>query len=266
MTVGKMTLVVGASPGSEQDESNKQAVSNQLSIPTFGAPMLGGSIESTKPVSYCESRDNAIAISRTGLQTPSAIVDTSYNPDQDIPSLGSWDLGEAYPVALILNGIGGGNGEHASSQVCPRSTEDPSSHAASDVPQDGKTALHIAAESGRLSTVQLLLRLNSNVLAQDSMGRTSLHLAVGNQQQSVVEELVKRPACLDVREKDGRTALHIAVTQGHDGIVGSLLGAGAMLEVKDARGQTPLHIAAANGQDAILQLLFVRGANINATM
>lgn len=124
MTVGKMTLVLGTSPGSEQDESNEQAVSNQLSIPTFGAPMLGGHIESTKPVSYCESRDNAIAISRTGLQTPPAIVDTSYNPDQDIPSLGSWDLGEAYPVALILNGIGGGNGEHANSQVCPRSTEE----------------------------------------------------------------------------------------------------------------------------------------------
>lgn len=124
MTVGKMTLVGGASPGTDQDEPNKQAVSNQLSIPTFGAPMLSGPIESTKPVSYFESRDNAMAINQTGLQTPPTIVDTSYNPDQDIPALGSWDLGEAYPVALSLNGIGGANGEHASPQFCPRSIEE----------------------------------------------------------------------------------------------------------------------------------------------
>lgn len=124
MTVGKMTLVVGASPGTDQDEPSKQAVSNQLSIPKFGAPMLGGPIESTKSVSYFESRDNAMTINRTGLQTPPTIVDTSYNSDQDIPTLGSWDLGEAYPVALSLNGIGHVNGEHASPQFCPRSIEE----------------------------------------------------------------------------------------------------------------------------------------------
>jgi hypothetical protein len=126
MTGAKMNLVVGASPtpGPDQDEPNKQAVSNRLSIPTFGAPMLAGSIESTKSVSYFESRDNAMTISRTGLQTPPTIVDTSYNVDQDIPTLGSWDLNEAYPVALSLNGIGGANGEHASPQFCPRSIEE----------------------------------------------------------------------------------------------------------------------------------------------
>ena len=124
MTGGKMTLVVGASPGTDQDESNKQTVSNQLSIPTFGAPMLGGTIESKRSVSYFESRDNTVKISRTGLPTPSTIVDTSYNADQDMPALGSWDLGEAYPVALSLNGIGPANGRHASPQFCSRPIEE----------------------------------------------------------------------------------------------------------------------------------------------
>ncbi|KAF2715935.1 hypothetical protein K431DRAFT_308197 [Polychaeton citri CBS 116435] len=67
MTVAKMSLVIGAPPGTDQDEPNKQAVSNQLLIPTFGAPMLRGPIESTKSVSYFESRNNAMTISRTGL-------------------------------------------------------------------------------------------------------------------------------------------------------------------------------------------------------
>lgn len=124
MTVAKMTLVVGASPGTDQDEPNKQPVSNQLSMPTFSAPMLGGPIESTKSVSYFDSCDNAMTISRNGLQTPPTIGDTSYNADQDIPTLGSWDLGEAFPVALSLNGIGRASGEHASPQFCTRPLEE----------------------------------------------------------------------------------------------------------------------------------------------
>jgi ankyrin repeat protein len=135
-----------------------------------------------------------------------------------------------------------------------------------DTTSDGKTALHVAAESGRLSTVQILLRLQSNVLAQDFAGRTGLHLAVGSQQQDIVEELLNHPACLNIQDRNGQTALHIAAAHGYESIVTILLGAGAMLELKDARGQTPLHVAAANGQDEVLQLLFIRGANINATM
>jgi hypothetical protein len=64
-----------------------------------------------------------MTISRTGLQTPPTIGDTSYNADQDIPTLGSWHLGEAYPVALSLNGIGLASGEHASPQFFPRPLE-----------------------------------------------------------------------------------------------------------------------------------------------
>jgi hypothetical protein len=122
MTVAKMPLVIGTSPGTGRDEPNKQAVSNQLSMPTFGAPMFGGPIESTKFASYSESRDNAMTTSRTGLQTPPTIRDTSYNANRDILPLGSWDLGEVYPVAL--NGIGLANGEHASPQFCPRPLEE----------------------------------------------------------------------------------------------------------------------------------------------
>lgn len=110
MTVAKMALVVGASPGTNQDEPNKQAVANQLSMSTFGAPMLGAPIESTESASYFESPDNAMTISRTGLQTPPTIGELSYNADQDIPTLGSWDLGETYPVALSLIGIGRAHG------------------------------------------------------------------------------------------------------------------------------------------------------------
>ncbi|KAH0365099.1 tryptophanyl-tRNA synthetase, partial [Aureobasidium melanogenum] len=173
-----------------EDASTLKKLQNRIAQRAYrDATMGGGSIESTKSVSYLESRNDTMTISQTGLQTPPTTGDTSHNPDQDVTTLGLWDLSEAYPVALSMKDIGLANREHASPRFCPKPFEEPSSLATSDVPQDGKTALHIAAESGRLSTVQLLLRLQSNVLAQDSIGRTSLHLAVLNQQQSVVEEL-----------------------------------------------------------------------------
>ncbi|KEQ78748.1 hypothetical protein M438DRAFT_340409 [Aureobasidium pullulans EXF-150] len=125
MTVAKMTLLTGASPGTDQDDPNRQAISNQLSMPTVRVPILGGPDESTESVSYFDSRDNAIPISRIGLQTPPANVEISYNPDQDMPSLGSWDLDEAYPVVLSLNGIGLANREHASPRFCARPLEEP---------------------------------------------------------------------------------------------------------------------------------------------
>lgn len=124
MTVAKMTLLTGASPGTDQDDPNRQAISNQLSMPTVRVPILGGPDESTESVSYFDSRDNAIPISRIGLQTPPANVEISYNPDQDMPSLGSWDLDEAYPVVLSLNGIGLANREHASPRFCARPLEE----------------------------------------------------------------------------------------------------------------------------------------------
>lgn len=119
-----MTFAMSASRGTDQDELKKHAISNQLSMPIFGAPTLEAPIESTKPVSCFESRDNAIPVRRTGFQTPPTIRNTFCNAGYDIPTLDSWDLGETYPVAWSLQGIGLVDGEHASSQFSSRPLEE----------------------------------------------------------------------------------------------------------------------------------------------
>jgi ankyrin repeat protein len=54
------------------------------------------------------------------------------------------------------------------------------------VADTGKTALHIAAENGNISTVKLLMNISADVDAQDSNGRTALHLAVEYGHENVV--------------------------------------------------------------------------------
>lgn len=134
--------------------------------------------------------------------------------------------------------------------------------------EDSKTALHMAAENGKTSTVHFLLSLQPDIdiLAQDADGRTALHLAVFNHHQMVIQELVTDPICLEVRDHGGQTALHAAAAHGNERAVACLLAAGADFECKDSKGRTAFHLAAADGRNNILQLLFKEGADINAKM
>lgn len=76
----------------------------------------------------------------------------------------------------------------------------------------GWTALHHAAEFGRLETVQLLFELwgeELNVNAQDSAGWTPLMNAAANGHAPVVSLLLKMGAHLARVNGEGRTALHM---------------------------------------------------------
>ena len=81
--------------------------------------------------------------------------------------------------------------------------------------------------------MQLLLRLQPDILARDGNGRTALHLAVYNQHQDVIQELLKNPIYLEAQDRDGQTALHVAATNGLERAIACLLVASADLECKD---------------------------------
>jgi hypothetical protein len=129
---------------------------------------------------------------------------------------------------------------------------------------EGQTALHIAAGSGGLKTVTMLLNMSADVLAKDGSGRTALHIAVEKSQEAVVAELVKHKSLLDQANRHGKTALHLAVAAGNEPIVRLLLGAGSGVDVKDGTGHTALHISAMQDTDLIMKLLLAQGADIDA--
>ncbi|XP_029046350.1 NF-kappa-B inhibitor cactus [Osmia bicornis bicornis] len=78
---------------------------------------------------------------------------------------------------------------------------------------DGEMCLHIAASSGHVELVRLLLRLGADLEAREALaGKTALHLAVERGCRSVVAFLLQecRP-CLDTRTYAGITAYQIAL-------------------------------------------------------
>jgi len=74
--------------------------------------------------------------------------------------------------------------------------------------------------------VRLLLRRGvSTINEQDTNGRTALHVAAQSGDEEMVETLMKHGADPKALDKHGRDALYCAVEQGHEQVVEMLLDA-----------------------------------------
>jgi ankyrin repeat protein len=115
---------------------------------------------------------------------------------------------------------------------------------------DGKTALHWAADNNAMDTEILELILNSKAAvfidAKDNQGNTPSHLAVANYNEHAMKLLLARKADVSITNKVGWTPLHIAAKLGEPGIVKLLLKAKIDVNAKDNEGRTPFFLAAAN--------------------
>ncbi|RYP81431.1 hypothetical protein DL769_001997 [Monosporascus sp. CRB-8-3] len=129
---------------------------------------------------------------------------------------------------------------------------------------NGKTALHIAAESGNVDMLRFLMELKADPLARDKLGRTALHIAVEQGQESAVLELSRDQRIINAQALDGQTALHAAASLGNTRLVHQLIAAGSCIEAKDASGRTSLHLAVTSGNQNVLKILVEKGADINA--
>lgn len=110
---------------------------------------------------------------------------------------------------------------------------------------DGRTPLQLALESGNESIAQVLIQRGADVNANFASGETPLTVAVGNQWTSLVQILLREKASPNVRLPDGRTSLHVAAEVGSDiGIIKLLCDKGADPRIGDKRAWTALHYAA----------------------
>lgn len=168
---------------------------------------------------------------------------------------------------------------------------------------DGRTPLHLAAATGNLSIVKLLLSAQTDINAVDGNGRTPLHSAVHWKAKSVIIELLKQgadpqiadtdlltPICYGVRMADVEllrfmiqngmdinegsivelpTPLHIAVQNGSWKMARFLLESGADPFAKDIDGSIPLLLAARLGHrslvDVLLNTEYSLGDQLNET-
>jgi cytohesin len=129
---------------------------------------------------------------------------------------------------------------------------------------DGYTALHAAAEAGRLEEVQQLLAASrANLNARNADGSTPLHLAVRNNHASVVTALLESGANRYAKDGKDRTPLHVAASRGATAAMAQLMTVIAKLRAHDTSGNTPLHLACSKGMLEAARLLLDSGAPVN---
>lgn len=130
--------------------------------------------------------------------------------------------------------------------------------------EDGKTALHFAANHGNNKLVEYLLSEGANIEARDNDGRTPLLDAAAGGHDETVTYLLSKGAHIKAQDKNGWTLLQWAARKGDSKLVTYLLSKGANSEAKGFYGRTPLLSAAVGGHLEVLRLLLSKGANIEA--
>ncbi|XP_032406614.1 transient receptor potential cation channel subfamily A member 1b [Xiphophorus hellerii] len=131
--------------------------------------------------------------------------------------------------------------------------------------KDKKSALHFAAQYGRINTCHRLLEsiTDSRLLNEgDERGLTPLHLASKAGHTKVVQLLLRKGALFHSDYK-GWSCLHHAASEGYTQTMDILLSANPkLLDKTDEDGNTALHIAARSGHVAAVRMMLVRGAEI----
>ncbi|XP_040330096.1 ankyrin repeat domain-containing protein 6 isoform X2 [Herpailurus yagouaroundi] len=128
------------------------------------------------------------------------------------------------------------------------------------VTKHGRTPLHLAANKGHLSVVQILLKAGCDLDVQDDGDQTALHRAtvVGNTE--VIAALIQEGCALDRQDKDGNTALHEASWHGFSQSAKLLVKAGANVLAKNKAGNTALHLACQNSHPQSTRVLLLGGS------
>jgi ankyrin repeat protein len=130
---------------------------------------------------------------------------------------------------------------------------------------DGATALHWAARTNDLQTVEMLIRAGANVKAANRYGVTPLYLACTNGNAAMIELLLKAGADPNTALPEGETALMTAARSGNVEAVNTLVAHGADINRKETwRGQTALMWAAAEGHSDVIRALLAHGGDIHA--
>ncbi|ETE61570.1 Inversin, partial [Ophiophagus hannah] len=127
----------------------------------------------------------------------------------------------------------------------------------------GGTALHAAALSGHVSTVQLLLKHYAQVDSADVMKHTPLFRACEMGHKEVIQTLIKGGARVDLVDQDGHSPLHWAALGGNPDVCQILIENKINPNVQDYAGRTPLQCAAYGGYINCMVVLLENNADPN---
>jgi ankyrin repeat protein len=117
---------------------------------------------------------------------------------------------------------------------------------------EGGTAIGKVAATGKVSLPESLVEAGGDINTANATGQTPLHLAAASGNVETVRMLLDEGAELDLPDTvEGFSALHVATMHGHADVVDLLVRYGADPEARTRRQQTPLHLAALHGHAGV---------------
>ena len=155
--------------------------------------------------------------------------------------------------------------------ACPplsKTTKNPNTTARVRACPSGSTPLHLAARNGHAAACAFLVEdMCCDVDARDDDGQTAAHVAASSGRLETLRLLRANDADLDARDRDGRTPLHVAASgafadAGIQSAKNNVLRAffvdeeldedarARRLVARDGRGDAPAHLAFAAGAEA----------------
>lgn len=142
---------------------------------------------------------------------------------------------------------------------------DPSTIEAYD--EQGRTALHYAAEQGHHQLLKSFMDKISYDQPQAGTGKTALMIAAERSNYDFINVILKKGADIDAADIFGTTAMHFAAKMGHEDVVIMLAQHGANIVLKDRKLRTILHYGAMSGQTdmlrGIINTLGAQGKNVD---
>ena len=118
---------------------------------------------------------------------------------------------------------------------------------------EGKSSLHLAAETGSMEVCKLLLGKNAFVNSKTKKGLTALHFAAQKGHAELVEYLVKDyEADLESNTGERQTPLHLAAYHGQLETCKVLVNLDALVDAGDENDKRPIHLAAQNDHTEII--------------
>lgn len=131
--------------------------------------------------------------------------------------------------------------------------------------ESGWNALHFASYHGQYQVIERLISSGVSAKATTSRKETPLLLAVKNSHFPVAERLLRsdnHSSLVGAADERGEQLVHHAVRAGSLEIFNLLMSNGGRVDMSNCFGWQPLHIATAYGHPALVERLLQQGANI----
>jgi putative CocE/NonD family hydrolase len=126
--------------------------------------------------------------------------------------------------------------------------------------------LHLAVDTGKLSTVKGLIQEGADLNRRTPYGTTPLDIAARKGLKDIAELLIDNGAHVDAKDNWDWTPLHSAAERGQMDVVKVLVAKGAPVDARDGDLFTPLHYALWEGHKDVARCLVEKGAEVDTNM